>query len=174
MSKMTEENVLELLSKSEKSVYEYIKQKAETNSARSVKESMKEIGNQLELSEATVHRAIKKLRKNGIISIVPSVEKAESNEIVYYGVPDAEKQVGDIFSMIGELSASASRFEAILASKDLEIEKLQRENALLYADIDQVNKEVRELRAAQVGIDSSKIISSQPLPDGTTAYIVKD
>ena len=170
---LAEEQVLEMLSKSEITVYEYIKQESQKRRG-SIKESMKQIGDKLGLSEATVHRAIRKLRKQGVIAIVPSMEKAESNEIVYYGIPDPEKQVHDIFKMIGELSSSANRFEAILKSKDEQIERLELEKELLYQRINQLEIELKKVKAGKLlGLDESKIISVQPLDDGTVAYIIK-
>lgn len=166
---MTEEKILEMLSKSENTVYEYIKDQCRNGDT--LKESMKNIGDKLGLSEATVHRAVRKLRKQGIIGIVPSMEKAESNEILYYGIPDPDKQVGDIFKMIGELSSSANRFETILKTKNQTIETLTLEKQTLYRQIDQLKVELKKARAA--GFNKDNIVSSQPLDDGTTAYIVK-
>lgn len=171
---LTEDKILEMLSKSERTVYEFIKTETELHDG-SIKESMKDIGNRLGLSEATVHRAVRKLRKQGIIGIVPSMEKAESNEIIYYGLPNPDKQVNDIFKMIGELNSSANRFEAILQSKDQQIEQLHREKDMLYQRIDQLQLELKQKELAEkTGLHSNKIISSQKLDDGTTAYIVKD
>lgn len=170
---LTEDQVLEMLSKSEVTVYEYIKNESEKNDG-SLKESMKEIGNHLDLSEATVHRAIRKLRKQGIIGIVPSVEKAESNEIIYYGIPDPEQQVGDIFKMIGELSSASNRFEAILASKEQQVDQLKRDKEMLHERIEELEVELKKQYTANTGFNPDKIISSQSLGDGTTAYIVKN
>jgi DNA-binding MurR/RpiR family transcriptional regulator len=169
---MTENQLAEMLSKSENTVYQYIKEKSELNNG-SLKESMAQMGENLDVSEATVHRAIRKLRKEGIIGVVPSVEKAESNEIVYYGIPDAEKQVGDIFKMIGELSSSSNRFQAILKNKDQAIEQLQRDKERLYETIDKLERQLKDAESAKSGFDQSRILSSKKLDDGTTAYIVK-
>ena len=166
---LTEKNITDLLSQSEANVYHYIKDKCEANDG-SLKQSMKVIGKHLGLSEATVHRAVRKLKKQGVIGIVPSSEKADSNEIIYYGLPDANKQVGDIFKMIGELSSSANRFEAILKSKDDIIDQLKRDKEDLYEKIDRLETQLKH----GSGFDENKIISSQPLGDGTTAYIVKN
>lgn len=166
---LTEKSVIELLSNSEVTVYHYIKEKCESNDG-ALKQSMSAIGKSLGVSEATVHRAVRKLKKQGVIGIVPSSEKAESNEIIYYGLPDADKQVGDIFKMIGELSSSANRFEAILKTKDDIIDQLKRDKEDLYEKIDFLEQQAKN----GSGFDQSKIISSQPLGDGTTAYIVKN
>jgi len=169
---LTEEQVLEILSQSEIQVYQYIKEQTERKEGP-IREPMKQIGEKLGLSEATVHRAVKKLRKQGVIGIVPSVEKSESNEIVYYGIPDPDKQVHEIFKMIDELSSSANRFETILKTKEAQIEQLKRDKELLYQKIDQLEEELRKAHAAQAGLDPRKIVVSQPLDDGTVAYIVK-
>lgn len=170
---LTEEKVTELLSKSENEVYEYIKRASQSQGGK-LKESMKDIGGHLSLSEATVHRAIRKLRKNGVIGIVPSMEKAESNEIVYYGIPDPHQQLTDMFKMIGELSSSSNRFQSVLQAKETENEQLMRDKEMLYERIDQLEMELRQLRAEKTGFDKERIISSQSLDDGTTAYIVKN
>lgn len=172
MMMLTEDKVLENLSKSESTVYSYIKQECEAKGG-SLKQSMKDIGDALGLSEATVHRAVRKLRKQGVIGIIPSMEKAESNEIVYYGIPDPEQQVNDIFKMIGNLNANANRFESILKAKDQEIERYKRDKEKLYERIDQLEVELKQARVGKTGIDFSKVISSQPLDDETTAYIIK-
>ncbi len=169
---LTEDSILEMLSKSELIVYNYIKKKSQNGD--SIKESMKQIGDTLDVSEATVHRAIRKLRKQGVIGIIPSVEKFESNEIIFYGVPDPKEQISEIFSMIGELSSSADRFEAVLKTKDESIDKLTRENEVLQERIEELEAKLAGVIAQNAGIDESKIISSQPLSDGTTAYIVKN
>lgn len=176
---LTEEKVIEMLSKSEVMIYEYIKKQAEANGG-SMKESMKDIGKDSMgdgrvLSEATVHRAIRKLRKQGIIGIVPSVEKAEANEIVYFGVPEPDKQATDIFKMIGELSSSANRFEAILKAKETENDQLMRDKEILYERIDQLEMKLKQVQESDDVIVFSKtqIVSSQLLEDGITAYIVK-
>lgn len=166
---MTEENVLEMLSKSEAHVYTYIKEESQKHGG-TIKESMKQIGERLGSSEATVHRAISKLRKQGIIGIVPSMDKAESNEIVYYGLPDPQQQVGDIFKMINELNSSANRFEAILESKDKQLQQQARDKDLLYARIGELEEQIKALQQFSQG----EVISSRNLGDGTTAYIIKN
>ncbi|PVC75152.1 hypothetical protein C2I27_03715 [Priestia megaterium] len=166
---MTEQNVLEMLSKSEAHVYTYIKEESQKNGG-AIKESMKQIGERLGSSEATVHRAVSKLRKQGIIGVVPSMDKAESNEIVYYGIPDPKQQVGDIFNMISELNSSKNRFEAILESKDQQLEQHAREKELLYTRIGELEEKLKALQQ----FDKGEIISSRDLGDGTTAYIIKN
>lgn len=169
---LTENKMLEILSKSENTVYSYIREECREKGG-SLKKSMKDIGDALGLSEATVHRAVRKLRKQGVIGIIPSMEKAESNEIVYYGIPNPEEQVNDIFKMIGDLSSNANRFESILKAKDTEIDQLKRDKEMLYERIDQLEMELKHSRTMQTGFDAGNVISSQPLDDGTTAYIVK-
>ncbi|MEB2276970.1 winged helix-turn-helix transcriptional regulator [Bacillus sp. ILBB4] len=166
---MTEQNVLEMLSKSEAHVYTYIKEESQKHGG-AIKESMKQIGERLGSSEATVHRAISKLRKQGIIGIVPSMDKAESNEIVYYGIPDPKQQVGDIFKMISELNSSKNRFEAILESKDQQLEQQAREKELLYTRIGELEEKLKALQQ----FDKGEVISSRDLGNGTTAYIIKN
>jgi DNA-binding MurR/RpiR family transcriptional regulator len=166
---LTEKNVLDKLSKSELSVYEYIKEQCQANGG-TLKESMSDIGSKVDSSEATVHRAVSKLRKDGVIGIESSMEKAEPNTIIYFGVPDPMKEVGNIFGMIQELSANAKRFEAILMAKDREIEQHRRDKDLLYEQIDRLEQELRN----PAPFDTARILSSQSLDDGTTAYIIRD
>ena len=112
---MTDNTFLQQLSKSEIMVFEYIKE--QTKEGHNLKSSMKKIGEQLNVSEATVHRAIRKLRQNEIIGIVPSQEKAESNEIIFYGLPDSEKEADEIFDMVSSLNCRVSRFKALIEKK---------------------------------------------------------
>ncbi|MBO3794195.1 MULTISPECIES: winged helix-turn-helix transcriptional regulator [Bacillus subtilis group] len=169
----TEEKVLASLSENEKRVYNYIKTKAENDANKTLKESMRKISGQLGISEATVHRAVQKLRSNGVIQIVPSREKTESNEIVFYGFPAPEEQVGDIFKMVGSLNSGIQRFETILNNVTKENERLLKENEELNELVGQLKAELNKAPAAQAGIDTTKIIQTQPLKDGTIAYIVK-
>lgn len=164
---LSENSVLEMLSESEKAVFHYIKEEAQKGNSR-IQESMRRIGEKLDLSEATVHRAVRKLRKQGVIGIVPSIEKAESNVLVYFGVPDPDKQAQDIFKMISQLSSNANRFETMLESKNQEIEQLKRDKAALYDEIAGLKE-----RLKLGNIEESKVISSQPLGDGTVAYIIQ-
>lgn len=166
---MTEKSLLEMLSKSEQTVYKYIKEQCELLGG-SLKEPFSSIGKRLDMSQATVHRAVKKLRQQGIIGVVSSEDKTEANEIIFYGIPAPDKQVGDIFSMIQQLSDSAKRFEKILESKDMTISALKRDKELLYERIDRLEVDAR--RGAP--FDPDRIVSSQSLEDGTTAYIVRD
>jgi DNA-binding Lrp family transcriptional regulator len=172
---MNIDEVLSMLTENEKKIFNYIKATAGKQGG-SVKASMSKMGEATGLSEATAHRAIKKLRKLGIIGIVPSLEKAESNEIVYYGSSvDESQQIMDIMKQAGQLTISGlNRLESVLKGKEESLEKVQREKAQLEQQIEKLQKELAAVRAQQSGIDSNKIISSQPLGDGTTAYIVKD
>lgn len=165
----TEQSILGTLSKSELSVYEYIKGNCQSNDG-TLKESMADIGSKVDVSEATVHRAVSKLRKQGVIGIESSMEKAEPNKIIYFGIPDPEKEVGDFFSMIQEISANANRFKAILEAKEREIRQHQMDKDRLYEMIDRYEQELRQ----QTPFDPARILSSQSLEDGTTAYIVRD
>ncbi|ACK98733.1 MULTISPECIES: helix-turn-helix domain-containing protein [Bacillus] len=171
---MNIDEVLSMLTENEKKIFNYIKATAGKQGG-SVKASMSKMGEATGLSEATAHRAIKKLRKLGIIGIVPSLEKAESNEIVYYGSSvDESQQIMDIMKQAGQLTSGLNRLESVLKGKEESLEKVQREKAQLEQQIEKLQKELAAVRAQQSGIDSNKIISSQPLGDGTTAYIVKD
>lgn len=166
---MTEKSLLEMLSKSEVSVYEYIRDKSELGGG-SMKEPFSKIAEALNVSNATVHRAVKKLRQQAIIGVVSSEDKTEASELIFYGIPEPEKQVGDIFNMIQSLSESSKRFENILQAKDKQVEEMSHENALLKERINELEQELR--RGAP--FDPERIISSQSLDDGTTAYIVRD
>ncbi|CUB54071.1 LexA repressor [Bacillus subtilis] len=171
---MNHDEVLSMLTENEKKIFNYIKETA-SEQGGSVKASMSKMGEATGLSEATAHRAVKKLRKLGIIGIVPSLEKAESNEIVYYGSSvDESQQIMDIMKQAGQLTSGLNRLESVLKTKEESLEKIQREKAELEQKVQALQQELATVRAQQSGIDSSKIISSQSLGDGTTAYIVKD
>lgn len=171
---MNHEEVLSMLTENEKKIFEYIKKTASEHGG-SVKASMSKMGEATGVSEATAHRAVRKLRSSGIIGIVPSLEKAESNEIVYYGSSvDDSQQILDIIAQAGKLASGVNRLESVLKAKEESLERAERRNSELQSKVDQLEQELALLRAKQSGIDSSKIVSSQPLGDGTTAYIVKD
>lgn len=170
---LTEKDLLGLLSKSEVTVYEYIKAMCEQNNGK-LKQSMSDIGESLGgLSEATVHRTVRKLRKEGIIGINSSVEKAEPNEIVYYGIPDPDQQVNQILDTIKQLNGMSERFETILAAKDRTIEQSKRDKELMLEQIDRLELEIERLRGGHP-FDPARIISYESLEDGTTAYLVRD
>lgn len=130
------------LSKSEHKVHDYIQKKS---SKGSVKESMEQIAEHLGISNATVHRAIRKLKEEGIISVVPTSEKTEANEIFYHGYPDPKDQVKEIMKLVNRLNLSAKRFQTMLEKKDAEIELLKKEKRMLYEEIDMLNQKIREM-----------------------------
>ncbi|WP_067923929.1 hypothetical protein [Alicyclobacillus shizuokensis] len=123
----SESVILELLSAGEQKVYEFLKRH------KRLKMSMEDIGKAIgeetgeKVSEATVHRAVRKLYKEGIIGIIASKEKADPNEIIYYGIPDAEQEVNHIIDMVNMLNQHTSRFQQILAKKEQEVERLRLE-----------------------------------------------
>lgn len=175
----------QLLSKGEQTVYEYIRTQAQERG--SIKESMSVMADKLGTSEATVHRAIRKLYKEGIIGIVPSKEKAESNEILFYGFPDEEQQVDEILEMVTRLNMNVNRFQTILAKKDQELEQLKRDKKAAYKQIDDLREQLKQLdqtittqqqtiETLQTGgelFSQGKVVSSTPLGDGKFALIVQ-
>jgi DNA-binding Lrp family transcriptional regulator len=137
---MNKEQALLLeLTKSELAVYEYLKERAETTGSNEISESNRDIGKKINLSEATVHRALRKLRKLGIVGIIPSEGRAQSNTIVFHGIHDETEDIDDIFNMVSQLNSSVNRFQHVLMAKNNEIMKLQN-------DLHEAYEHIRELK----------------------------
>jgi DNA-binding transcriptional regulator YhcF (GntR family) len=139
------------------------------------------------ISTATISRAVKKLREEGIVSVRASNSKDKPNEIIYLGMPNAEEQVEDILNMAKNLSLSLNRFEKILAKKDKQIRDYQAKCNTLYHDVDELREKllqantlnknlletVQSLQKNQDPFNGGKLISVTDLGDGTTAYLVQ-
>ncbi|QHW35748.1 iron-containing alcohol dehydrogenase (plasmid) [Paenibacillus rhizovicinus] len=195
----------QLLSQAEQLVYRFLK---EESLHGTIKLSMKEMAKQIlhryndeiqgrpnpttgetekTLSEATVHRAIRKMTKEGIVGVLASQEKSESNEIIFYGLPDEERQVDELMDLGQKLSLSLSRFQSLLARKDQELEQVKRERQGLFKEIDAVkaanaqltntntmlNQMLQEYLAGHEVFGQGKIIEAEKLPDGTIAVILQ-
>jgi predicted transcriptional regulator len=193
----------QLLSQTEQLVYRYLKDESKNGP---IKQSMKNMaksvldryndeiqarpsasGPEKTLSEATVHRAIRKMNKEGIIGIVPSQEKAESNEIVFYGLPDEERQVDELMDLGNRLHQSLNRFQSLLLRKDQELEQVKRDRQELYKEIDalaasntqlqqtnaHLNAMLQQYLAGHDVFGNRKIIEAEELPDGTMAVVLQ-
>jgi DNA-binding Lrp family transcriptional regulator len=183
---MGNDTLLDMLSKSEQKVLQYIQESCNDNNG-SIKISMDKMGEAIGVSEATVHRAVRKLKSNGVIGIVPSEEKQEPNEIVYYGETDAEEDVDDIFQLYSKLSSSVNKFQNSLAVKNREILQLSAANKELDEKLTSITNELTQkdelIKNLQNTITQyekgnpifaeSKIINIVELEDGTTALIFK-
>lgn len=208
---MSENYIENLLSKNEQLVYEYIKEQAKEQG--SMRESMDSIADsileryaeriperrvsvagggasgstQKTFSVATVHRAINKLKKEGIIQINQSNDNSAPNQIIFYGLPNEDQQVSDIMEMANKLNLSVKRFETVLVNKDTQIHQLQLEKKQLFKELDGKNEELRRLtllvESLQKDLDKAlkgenpfgegTIIGTTDLGDNTKAYIVK-
>lgn len=135
-----EQTLLLELTKSELMVYEYLKERAGTTGDNKILESNRDIGSKIDLSEATVHRALRKLKKLGVISIIPSEGRAQPNTIVFHGIPDETEEIDDIFNMVSQLNSSVNRFQHVLSAKNNEIMKLQNELHEAYERIQQLQE----------------------------------
>lgn len=181
---ITEEKLIsDILTKTEVKIYNYIK--AETGEVgKKLKESRLSIAQQLDTSDVSVHRTLKKLKEYNVISIIPSSDKVEPDQIVYEGFSDEkneQEQLDDIFSMVNQLNSHVTRFENLLDTKQKTIDKLEiqlsrklKEVDELTKNIDHLNQQIATLQLQKNGLDPERIISSQSLGDGTTAYIIKD
>jgi Fe2+ or Zn2+ uptake regulation protein len=148
------------LTKSELAVYEYLKERAETTGSNEILESNRDIGKKINLSEATVHRALRKLKKLGVVGIVPSEGRAQPNTIVFHGIPDESEEIDDIFSMVSQLNSSVNRFQHILTTKNSEIIKLQNELNEAYQHIQEL-KEMLEKSHEVIQTLQQLLISEQ-------------
>ncbi len=139
------------LSKTEKTIHKYLQEESENGKVK-VRESMSDIGKKLGFSEATIYRSIRKLTKLGVIGIVPSMGKAKSNEIIYYGQPDEEKQVEDIFNLASDLSNGVRRFETLMESKDNTIRALERELKHMSEESEKLKEELHKCNKLNEGL----------------------
>jgi DNA-binding Lrp family transcriptional regulator len=181
---MNEQALLLELTKSELAVYEYLKKRVEKTGQNEIKESNRDIGKQIDLSEATVHRALKKLKKLGVIGVIPTEGRAQSNTIVFHGIPDETEEVDDIFSMVSKLNSSMNRFQHILASKNNEILRLQSELDEAYARIqelqDLLEKSHRVIQGFQElllltneGVGEMEVEDMEVKPDGRHIVVLR-
>lgn len=207
---MSENYIENLLSKGEQLVYEYIKE--QTKESGSMKESMDSIaesileryadriserrvsvagggskGGNKTFSVASVHRAITKLRKEGIVQVNHSNDNSSPNEITFYGLPDEDQQVSKILEMAGQLNMGIQRFETVLTNKDKAIHQLKLEKKQLYKELDGKNEEIRRanelIKSLQEDLNKAiggnnpfaegSIIGTTDLGDNTKAYIIR-
>lgn len=135
------------LSASEQKVYDYVKSEAERNGG-SFTESMKTMGDKLGVSESTVHRAIRKMSKAGLVSLIPSPEKTKPSEIVYYGdrEEDQQEQVDKIFMIASDLNNNMTRLKALMDAKDHVIRTMEEERTKLINQLNNQQKEIENLR----------------------------
>lgn len=191
------------LSNSERLVYLYLKEVSSDGGP--IKQSMKQIARgildkyrehivtraskddevQLEktFSEATVHRAVRKLLLEGVITVIPSVEKSESNMIVFYGLPYETDIIEDLVSLAEELNLQMHRFRAVLNRKNRELELLRRDRQHLYDEVDGLvklsssNKTINDLLRSSTSNDEylrmGNIVTATKLEDGSIALILK-
>jgi len=138
-------------------------------------------------SEATVHRAVRKLLLEGVISIIPSNEKTESNMIVFYGLPDETNIIEDLASLAEELNLQMHRFRAVMSRKNRELELLRRDRQHLYDEVDGLVKNYEELSNSNKTLNDllhssspndeylrmGKIVTATKLEDGSIALILK-
>lgn len=73
-----------------KTILRYIKY---TSQSGILKKSMMNIAKETGLSNATIHRSIKKLEEDGMIQVIPSRHKKRPNTIVYLGPTYNEVEV---------------------------------------------------------------------------------
>lgn len=171
MSSITET----LLSKSEKKVYDYIKERTQEGKA-TLKESMKTIGLNVGFSEATVHRAVKKLVSHGVIGITSDTDKSESNAIQFFGEPAPIDELTEepFFDVIKGLNDRAERFKNI-------IESYQRQYHAISLENDQLKEQLRsEGKIAESIIEyegyrirSEDIIGLTDINEELVAFIIK-
>lgn len=199
--------IKQYLSNSERLVYLYLKEVSSDGGP--IKQSMKQIARgildkyqeqivsrsskcdeiQLEktFSEATVHRAVRKLLLEGVISVIPSAEKSESNMIVFYGLPDETDIFEDLVSLAEELNLQMHRLRAVLNRKNRELELLRRDRQCLYDEIDglrrdyeaiidskkSLNKRIQKSPSDNHYLRNGEILSATSLTDGTIGLIIQ-
>ncbi|MGF9715245.1 hypothetical protein [Paenibacillus naphthalenovorans] len=156
------------LSQGEQLVYHYLKEEAARNGGF-IKQSMKQIGNEVferyrdqikyqlpptradkPFSEATVHRAIRKLSLEGIVGIVPSTDKAECNTIRFYGHPQADELIGELVNLVDQLNQQMQRFQSVMNRKNREIERMKRDCEYLHQEVNELLEGYEELTETQI------------------------
>lgn len=209
LSNMNQEEyfIKHYLSNSEGLVYLYLKEVSSKGGP--IKQSMKQIAMdilekyhqqivsrsskcdeaQLEktFSEATVHRAVRKLLLEGIINVIPCVEKSESNIIIFYGLPEEMDIIEELVCLAEELNQQMHRFRAVLNRKNREMELLRRDRQHLFDEIDELMKSYEDLCNSNKTLNdllrsissnceyfrSGDIVTATKLEDGTIALILK-
>lgn len=138
-------------------------------------------------SEATVHRAVRKLLLEGIINVIPCVEKSESNIIIFYGLPEEMDIIEELVCLAEELNQQMHRFRAVLNRKNREMELLRRDRQHLFDEIDELMKSYEDLCNSNKTLNdllrsissnceyfrSGDIVTATKLEDGTIALILK-
>jgi len=191
------------LSHGEQIVYQYLK--AESERSGCVKKSMKQMAKEIleryyeqisksthqkedkTFSEATVHRAIRKLTMEGIIGILPSKDKSESNTILFYGLPEEDQLFGELVYHVEQLNQQMHRLQSVLHRKNHQLEQLKRDREHLHSEIDELletYEELSETKNVLAGLlqDSCgednvlgkrRVISAEELPGGLIALILQ-
>lgn len=181
-----------LLSENEQAVFDYIKKETDAGK-KLLKEPMKAIGRKIGSSEATVHRAVTKLLSRGVIGIISSSDKSESNAIQYFGDYDTIGVLKEepFFDMIMELKQRADRFKSIVETYATQYEATSRVNEELMKEVEDLKKELKTYRSADSGeaangnssgsfisyegrtLISSDIVGVTDIDDDYIAFIVK-
>lgn len=173
--------MLDFLSNSEKLVYAYIQKKSEDGPIRepytqiahrilqeyadSIPGRKKQDSSEQHklFSEATVQRALKKMEKEGIISIVPSKEKTQTNEIVFHGLADEGEILSQIKSFASKLMQHTARMDFLHDKTKTEIDALRQTILDLEAERDALQKEKNMLVAAVQKIKNDAMIIPKDL-----------
>jgi len=116
--------ILNKLSRNETRLYNYLKDESKDGN-RSIIEPLSSIAEKLDLSVATIHRSLNKLKQENILNIITSEDRSSPNEIIFYSFSDQEEKVEDIIELVSNLNHNVKRFYSILKQKDTTINKLK-------------------------------------------------
>jgi len=114
------------LSRKEFEVFKYIEKACQKNGGK-IAESNDDIGEKLNISGATVYRAIAKMKNAGVVAIVAASDKMSPNEIIFYGYKEDDVGMSEVIETANNLSASLTRIQSLLNAKDNKIHDLEKE-----------------------------------------------
>jgi hypothetical protein len=109
-------------------------------------------------SEATVHRAIKKMEEHGLLSVIPSKSKIEMNEIVFHGDPDEDQLIKQIRTYAVNITHNVSRLERINQKLKTEKDSLQAELQELYKKYNLILSERETFSQKLIKIKDSSVV----------------
>lgn len=154
---------MELLSTKEQIVANHIINKMIDNDGR-LQLSLKNIADEIGISEATTSRTVTKLRENGIIGVSPTREKAEANEYILYS--DNQQSDEDIMKGITrtwqDLNAQFGTIQQMMQSKDRKRKQIESEYEELQQVVQEKDERIAELEST-LALLQSKVVSENPI-----------
>ncbi len=184
--------ILDLLSNNEALVFRYLEQESKNGPIRQSihtisKNILERFADQIparkvkgedreekHFSEATVHRAMKKMEENGYLTVVPTAAKTEMNEILFHGEPEEEQIIEKIKEQATKIVHSVSRLQRTnknlldqIAEKESELQSIYQNHQALLQEREDF---MANLKETMLVIPKEKIVSTKK--NGETITIV--